>query len=263
MAHGGRADRHLARHHERRQRHAPGDERDWARARDMAIQQRRQHAAWPSCTYGNELQDRRGATSRCPPDTTAPVGRRIMEGNLRFALPARAHPDTSDAFGAGGALDFDGVNASNDVMLQQRGHARAVQRPATSINGTVFLAAPERFRTPLAPSPSWVRPDASAASAASTPSGHECMTMHDFNRTAIAGFSLIETMISILILSVGVLGLSQAFISGVQQVGRARPSRCWPRRRRPRPIESVFAARDSHTITWAAAQEREPMAASS
>jgi prepilin-type N-terminal cleavage/methylation domain-containing protein len=32
-----------------------------------------------------------------------------------------------------------------------------------------------------------------------------------------SGFSLIETMVSMLVLSVGVLGLSQAFISGVQK----------------------------------------------
>ena len=36
-----------------------------------------------------------------------------------------------------------------------------------------------------------------------------------------AGFSLIETMISILILTVGILGLSQAFISGVQKSSSA------------------------------------------
>ena len=65
-----------------------------------------------------------------------------------------------------------------------------------------------------------------------------------------AGFSLIETMISILILTVGILGLSQAFISGVQKSSSA-PYEVLATQKAAEAVESVFAARDSHTISWA------------
>lgn len=68
--------------------------------------------------------------------------------------------------------------------------------------------------------------------------------------TRESGFSLIETMVSILVLSVGILGLSQAFISGVQKSTSA-PYEVLATQKAAEAVESVFAARDSHTIAWA------------
>lgn len=68
-----------------------------------------------------------------------------------------------------------------------------------------------------------------------------------------SGFSLIETMVSMLVLTVGVLGLSQAFISGVQK-STSSPFEVLATQKAAEAIESVFAARDSHTITWAELQ---------
>jgi prepilin-type N-terminal cleavage/methylation domain-containing protein len=65
-----------------------------------------------------------------------------------------------------------------------------------------------------------------------------------------AGFSLVETMVSMLVLSVGVLGLSQAFVLGVQKA-LSSPYEVLATQKAAEAIESVFAARDSHTITWA------------
>ena len=65
-----------------------------------------------------------------------------------------------------------------------------------------------------------------------------------------SGFSLIETMVSMLVLTVGILGLSQAFISGVQKSSSA-PYEVLATQKAAEAIESVFAARDSHTIAWA------------
>jgi len=65
-----------------------------------------------------------------------------------------------------------------------------------------------------------------------------------------SGFSLIETMVSMLVLTVGVLGLSQAFISGVQK-SSSSPYEVLATQKAAEAIESVFAARDSHTIAWA------------
>lgn len=64
-----------------------------------------------------------------------------------------------------------------------------------------------------------------------------------------AGFSLVETLISMLVLTVGVLGLSQAFVSGVQK-SISSPYEVLATQKAAEAIESVFAARDSHTIPW-------------
>lgn len=108
---------------------------EMARARDMAIQQRRLMRV--AFVPYNELQvERRDVTL----PTFTQIRRAVLEGNLRFALPAGT-PDTSDAFGAGGALDFDGVNATSDVCFNSEG--MLVQcTTGNTINGTVFLAAP-------------------------------------------------------------------------------------------------------------------------
>jgi prepilin-type N-terminal cleavage/methylation domain-containing protein len=65
-----------------------------------------------------------------------------------------------------------------------------------------------------------------------------------------SGFSLVETMVAILVLSVGVLGLSQAFVAGVQKA-MSSPYEVLATQKAAEAIESVFAARDSHTIPWA------------
>ncbi len=65
-----------------------------------------------------------------------------------------------------------------------------------------------------------------------------------------SGFSLIETLVSMLVLTVGVLGLSQAFVSGVQKSISA-PYEVLATQKAAEAVESVFAARDSHTISWA------------
>lgn len=64
-----------------------------------------------------------------------------------------------------------------------------------------------------------------------------------------SGFSLVETLISILVLTVGVLGLTQAFVSGLQKSTSA-PDEVLATQKAAEAVESVFAARDSHTITW-------------
>ena len=70
------------------------------------------------------------------------------------------------------------------------------------------------------------------------------------SRQTESGFSLVETLVSILILTVGVLGLSQAFINGVQK-SSSSPYEVLATQKASEAVESVFAARDSHTVTWA------------
>ncbi len=106
------------------------------RARDTAVAQRRNVQV--TFSGGNEI---RASRLEIPLGTTL-LRRAIMEGNIRFLLP-NGTPDTTDAFGAGSALDFDGngtVIFNGDGML--------VDSTGMVINGTVFLAAPnDQFAT--------------------------------------------------------------------------------------------------------------------
>ena len=109
------------------------------RARDMAVAQRRNiEVAFPGAS--NRIQLLRIGIAPEPPTTT--VHGAIMEGNIRFMLPVGT-PDTTDAFGAGGALDFDGATRvifNSDGMM--------VNPAGTIINGTIFMAAPnDQFAT--------------------------------------------------------------------------------------------------------------------
>jgi len=69
------------------------------------------------------------------------------------------------------------------------------------------------------------------------------------SRHSQSGFSLVETLVAILILTVGVLGLTQAFVNGVQKSSSA-PYEVLATQKAAEAVESVFAARDSHTISW-------------
>ncbi len=65
-----------------------------------------------------------------------------------------------------------------------------------------------------------------------------------------SGFSLVETLVSMMVLTVGVLGLTQAFVQGVQK-STSSPYEVLATQKAAEAVESVFAARDSHTISWA------------
>jgi type II secretory pathway pseudopilin PulG len=64
------------------------------------------------------------------------------------------------------------------------------------------------------------------------------------------GFSLIEALVSIGVLSVGLLAMASAFASGMQMMMGSNMDFV-AREKAAEAIESVFTARDTHTITWA------------
>jgi hypothetical protein len=64
------------------------------------------------------------------------------------------------------------------------------------------------------------------------------------------GTSLIETAIALGVLSVGALGAAAVFTQGMQNT-RTSPADLIATQKAQEAIESVFAARDSHTVTWA------------
>lgn len=64
-----------------------------------------------------------------------------------------------------------------------------------------------------------------------------------------AGFSLLETLFSICILSAGALGMAGVFAQGMQKT-TSSPNELTATQKAAEAIESVFSARDSHSITW-------------
>jgi len=64
------------------------------------------------------------------------------------------------------------------------------------------------------------------------------------------GFTLIEAIVAMLIMTVGLLGLAQAFIVGLQHMATSS-SNLIAREKAREAVESVHTARDTRTITWA------------
>lgn len=64
-----------------------------------------------------------------------------------------------------------------------------------------------------------------------------------------AGITLIETMIAILVLSVGAAGMAATFLHGMQAVVSS-PNELIATQKAAEAVESVFGARDSQSITW-------------
>lgn len=65
-----------------------------------------------------------------------------------------------------------------------------------------------------------------------------------------AGFSLLEAIISILILTIGLFALAQVMYAGVSIASTSSPNLV-AREKAREAIESVHTARDTHTILWA------------
>jgi type II secretory pathway pseudopilin PulG len=64
-----------------------------------------------------------------------------------------------------------------------------------------------------------------------------------------AGFSLVETIVAVGVLTVGALGLAGIFAVGVQKT-ISSPDELLATQKATEAIESVFSARDSHVLTW-------------
>lgn len=64
-----------------------------------------------------------------------------------------------------------------------------------------------------------------------------------------AGFSLLEVVFAISILTVAVLGLAGVMAGGLRQLNSS-PSSVIAAQKAAQAVEAVFAARDSHMVTW-------------
>jgi prepilin-type N-terminal cleavage/methylation domain-containing protein len=65
-----------------------------------------------------------------------------------------------------------------------------------------------------------------------------------------SGFSLIETMIAMSVLTVGAVGMAAAFLHGMNSA-TSSPGELIATQKAAEALESVFSARDSRKITWA------------
>jgi prepilin-type N-terminal cleavage/methylation domain-containing protein len=73
--------------------------------------------------------------------------------------------------------------------------------------------------------------------------------MHRFNH-GHSGFSLVETLIAMGVLTVGALGMAAVFAQGLKSTATS-PNELLATQKAAEAIESVFSARDSKTLTWA------------
>jgi hypothetical protein len=64
-----------------------------------------------------------------------------------------------------------------------------------------------------------------------------------------SGFSLVETVFAIGILCVGALGMAGIFTAGMQRT-ISSPGELIATQKAAEAVESVFSARDSHTLAW-------------
>jgi type II secretory pathway pseudopilin PulG len=67
------------------------------------------------------------------------------------------------------------------------------------------------------------------------------------------GFSLIETVVALGVMTVALLGLAALLTAGMRRIASA-PGDLTATQKASEAIESVFSARDTHTLTWAQLQ---------
>ena len=79
------------------------------------------------------------------------------------------------------------------------------------------------------------------------------MTQNPSRRRLQSGFTLLEALIAIVIMSVGILSLAVVYAQGIQ-VANTTQLDYIAERQAEQALETVFAARDSKLLTWTAIQ---------
>ena len=64
-----------------------------------------------------------------------------------------------------------------------------------------------------------------------------------------SGFSLVETLVSMGVLTVGAIGMAAVFAQGLKSTASS-PNELLATQKAAEAIESVFSARDARTLTW-------------
>ena len=79
------------------------------------------------------------------------------------------------------------------------------------------------------------------------------MTQHPNRRRLQAGFTLLEALIAIVIMSVGILSLAVIYAQGISVANKTQLDYI-AEKQAEQALETVFAARDSKLLTWASIQ---------
>jgi prepilin-type N-terminal cleavage/methylation domain-containing protein len=79
------------------------------------------------------------------------------------------------------------------------------------------------------------------------------MTPNPSRRKRQSGFTLLEALIAIVIMSVGILSLAVVYAQGIQVANKTQLDYI-AEKQAEQALETVFAARDSKLLTWAAIQ---------
>lgn len=74
--------------------------------------------------------------------------------------------------------------------------------------------------------------------------------MPNHDRSDRSGFTLLEAVVAMMILTVGLLGMAQAFYVGMRHTSTSSANLI-AREKAREAVESVHTARDTRTITWA------------
>ncbi|HVH69975.1 MAG TPA: prepilin-type N-terminal cleavage/methylation domain-containing protein, partial [Candidatus Dormibacteraeota bacterium] len=72
---------------------------------------------------------------------------------------------------------------------------------------------------------------------------------HRLRRSRQAGFTLLETMIAMVILSVGILSLAVVYAQGIQTASMTQLDYI-AEKQAEQAVETIFAARDSKILAW-------------
>ena len=205
-------------------------------AREMAITQRRNmRVVFTGGEHGPD-HPRRSARVR----RRRSVRRVPIEGGVQFLLTAGL-PDTPDAFGNARAVAF---GTRDRTEVHARRHARQPGRRHAQRHGVSGDSPTLRCRR--APSPCSDRRAASAAIAGTAAPGSWCSHAASSQR----GFSLVETVIALGVLTTGVLGAAAVLATGMQNLSSS-PADVVVTQKAAQAVEAVFSARDSHKLTWA------------
>lgn len=86
---------------------------------------------------------------------------------------------------------------------------------------------------------------------------HRSSVVHDRRPSGDAGFSLMEVLVSMLLLTTSLLGLAQVFVLGMTHASTSSANLI-AREKAREAIESVHTARDTRIVTWSQIRNETP-----
>lgn len=175
--------------------------------------------------------------------TTTPLSSIPFEGGATFAIYSGL-PDTPDAFGKSAAhvLHVERRNG-DDRQVRAGRHARGFERPDGKWQ-RVSLDSQPRPVIARHHGPGFDGP------CAGVPVGRQRLESGvAMQMSSESGFSVVETIVSIGVLTTGIIGAAAVLVAGMTNLNSS-PADVVVTQKASQAVEAVFAARDSHKLTW-------------